>query len=255
MPRSEPPERPTDQSALPTRCSSTAWNSESRCVTRPGARTRQSSASHIGSCAKPEPGRGRQHPRAPAMQPAPAPVPSGSTHLRSRLRPALTPVESTRTTRFPIDRPRARLSARCSLLGSTSTGRASTWPVAPGLGGHLRNERRAPKRYRSPALAQTRPLALRAVGEPRVAASKPARSSSPAGQSRGAGSAQTPRQTVGPAATAEEAESAARCDGVRFCLTRRLFLIGAARAATSDSRVWWLWALLCACLQRVGWPS
>ena len=168
MPRSEPPERPTDQPALPTRCSSTAWNSESRCVTRPGARTRQSSASHIGSCAKPEPGRGRQHPRAPAMQPAPAPVPSGSTHLRSRLRPALTPVDSTRTARFPIDRPRARLSARCSLLGSTSTGRASTWPVAPGLGGHLRNERRAPKRYRSPALAQTRPLALRAVGEPRA---------------------------------------------------------------------------------------
>ena len=36
-----------------------------------------------------------------------------------------------------------------------------------------------------------------------VAASKPARSSSPAGQSRGAGSAQTPRQTAGPAATAE----------------------------------------------------
>ena len=42
-------------------------------------------------------------------------------------------------------------------------------------------------------------------------------------------------QTVGPAATAEEAESAARCDGVRFCLTRRVFLIGAARAAAKPS--------------------
>ena len=39
----------------------------------------------------------------------------------------------------------------------------------------------------------------------------------------------TQRAREGAPATAEEAESAARCDGVRFCLTRRLFLIGAAR--------------------------